>query len=106
MDAVLQAVPRTRKKEKGPKPPSDEQLPDVFAETQARTPEDCEQWLAGFEIPVLKGLVRKHDLDSSGRSRKWREPEKFAKLIAEQIRARMQRGSAFLTSTVPPEVKR
>jgi hypothetical protein len=51
-----------------------------------------------LEIPVLKALVRKHDLDSSKKWQKWQESEKFAKLISDQIQARMQRGSAFMTN--------
>lgn len=106
LEAVLHEVPRAPKKGKSANAPSDDQLPDVFAEAQARSPDDYEHWLSELEIPVLKALVRKHDLDSSKRTQKWREPEKFAKLIADQIRARMQRGSAFLTSALlPPEAK-
>jgi hypothetical protein len=68
------------------------------AEAQSRSPEAFEHWLAELEIPVLRALVRKHDLAPVKRTQKWREPEKFAKLIADQIRARMQRGAAFLTT--------
>lgn len=95
LEAVLQAVPGRQTKKKNAKVIPDEELPDLFAEARTKSREDYEHWLAEFEIPVLKALVRKHDLDSSKRTRKWRESEKFAKLIADQIRSRVQRGSAF-----------
>ncbi len=102
LEAVLQEVPRREKKRATRKVIRDDQLPDLFLEAKARSASDFEHWLASLNIPVLKALVRKHDLDSSRRTQKWHEPEKFAKLIAEQIQARMQRGSAFLSSGASP----
>ncbi len=101
LDAVLHEVPR-REKKTSVKSLPDDQLPDLFLEARSKSGDDFEHWLTDLDIPVLKALVRKHDLDSSKRTQKWREPEKFAKLIAEQIRARMQRGSGFLTTVAIP----
>ena len=92
LEVILQEVPRASKRVKSANVISDDHLPDLFAEAQSRSPEEFEHWLAVLEIPVLKALVRKHDLAPVKRIQKWREPEKFAKLIADQIRARMQRG--------------
>ncbi|MFZ4596347.1 MAG: hypothetical protein ACOYOF_18965 [Verrucomicrobiaceae bacterium] len=98
LEAILAEVPSKKKTSKPPKPVLDEELPDPFVEAKARTASEFELWLRDLEIPVLKALVRKHDLDSSKKWQKWQESEKFAKLISDQIQARMQRGSAFMTN--------
>jgi hypothetical protein len=95
---ILSEVPSNKKPTKSEKKAEEEDLPDPFIEAKARTPVEFELWLKDLEIPILKSLIRKHDLDSSKKWQKWREPEKFAKLIADQIQARMQRGSAFMRS--------
>lgn len=95
LESILAEVPSKKKPNKPRKPP-EEDLPDPFIEAKARTPIEFELWLKDLEIPILKALIRKHDLDSSKKWQKWREPEKLAKLIADQIQSRMQRGSAFM----------
>jgi hypothetical protein len=94
LDHLLQDIPQKRSTRE--KTVADERLPDIFAAAREKEDRDMEIWLSEMDVPVLKAIVRKHDLDSSKRSRKWNEPEKFAKFITEQIRARMQRGSTFL----------
>ncbi len=100
LGSILTAVPSNRKPVKSQKAVLDEELPDPFAEAKARPAGEFELWLRDLETPILKALIRKHDLDSSKKWQKWHEPEKFAKLIAEQIQARMQRGSSFMKSEI------
>lgn len=78
----------------------DDQVPDIFTAAADKSDPEFELWLAGLELPVLKAIVRKHDLDTSTRTRKWREPAKFAKFIVDQLRARLRRGSTFLTGGI------
>lgn len=78
-------------------------LPDLFNEAKSRTDEALNAWLGTLDIPTLKGLIRKYDLDSSRRSSKWSDHQKFAKLIAEKVRARVRRGSAFLSTEAPED---
>lgn len=98
LEGILAEVPSNKKPEKPQKPIAVEELPDPFVEAKARTPDEFELWLRDLDIPILKALIRRHDLDSSKKWQKWREREKFAKLIADQIQARMQRGAAFMRS--------
>jgi len=88
-----------KQKEKLEKLPAE--LPDIFAEAKTRSDSDFLLWLKDQSRPVLRGLIKIHDFDAAGRASKWKESEKLAAFIAEQVRARMGRGSAFL-STNPP----
>lgn len=106
LEAILRDVPARKKKTRHERVVPDGQLPDVFSEIQAKPPEEFEQWLATLELPILKALVRKHDLDSSRRTQRWREPAKFAKLISEIIRARMKRGASFLGGSSGPDANK
>lgn len=96
LEGILAEIPSNKKPDKPQKSVAVEELPDPFVEANARTPDEFELWLKDLDIPILKALIRKHDLDSSKKWQKWNESEKFAKLIAHQIQARMQRGAAFM----------
>jgi hypothetical protein len=105
LDVILEGVPERKvpPKRRGPTAGA---IPDVFAEMSTRDPVEFELWLSGLDILTLKAIVRKHDFDSSHRTSKWSEPEKLAKFIHEQLRARMDRGSSFLKggrSDTPPK---
>jgi hypothetical protein len=71
-------------------------LPDIYAEWNTRDETDFRLWLRGQPIPVLRALIRSQDFDSTRRTAKWKEAEKLAEFIADGLRARLSRGSAFI----------
>ena len=71
-------------------------LPDVHAELAARGENEFRQWLRDQPIPVLRALIRVHDLDSTRRTTKWKEALKLADFVVQGLRARLARGSAFI----------
>lgn len=89
----------------GPKPtpkptgkPDQLELPDIHAEFSSRGEEEFRLWLRDQPVVVLYALIRRHDLDATRRSSKWKDPEKLSGYIADQLRSRLSRGSAFLSS--------
>jgi hypothetical protein len=73
-----------------------ESLPDLHAEWHARGETEFRLWLRDQPIPVLRALIRDQDLDSTRRTVKWKEAEKLAEFIADGLRSRLSRGSAFI----------
>ena len=43
--------------------------------------------------------IRAQDLDSTRRTVKWKDAEKLAGFVADGLRARLSRGSAFISPT-------
>ena len=76
--------------------PAIDDLPDIYAEWHARGETDFRLWMRDQPIPVLRAVIRAQDLDSTRRTVKWREAEKLAEFIADGIRGRLSRGSAFI----------
>jgi hypothetical protein len=72
------------------------QLPDLHVERATRGEADFLLWLREFPVPVLKSIIRANDFDPAHRTSKWSESEKLATFIADGLRARMSRGSAFM----------
>jgi len=96
LDALLSVVPaRTAPSKKKAKAEA-ETLPDVHAELAARGETEFRLWLIGQPVHVLRALIRNHDLDSNRRTVKWKEAEKLAAFIADGMRSRLSRGSAFI----------
>lgn len=73
------------------------EVPDVYAEYQQKGEEEFRFWLRGLRREVLKGIVKANGFDPGKVSRQWTEPEKFTELITEQLKARLNRGSGFMT---------
>ncbi|MDR4520250.1 MAG: hypothetical protein R3E36_06560 [Nitrosomonas sp.] len=73
-----------------------EQLPDIHAEWNSRGEIDFRIWLRDLPIPVLRAIIRIEDLDATRRTTKWKEAEKLAEFIADNLRSRQSRGSAFI----------
>jgi hypothetical protein len=82
-----------------PKEPSD--LPDIYAEWRARGEAEFRLWLREQPIDVLRMVIREHELDPSRRAEKWREAEKLSGYIADQLQARLRRGSGFQSAVRP-----
>jgi len=97
LDTLLCALPETKAAPKrSAKSPSPEGLPDIHAEWNARGETDFRIWLRDQPIPVLRAVIRAEDLDATRRTAKWKEAEKLAEFIADSLRARQLRGSAFI----------
>src|SRR5437762_8421696 len=94
---------RVRKKATTKKNPTtlSTDLPDIFAEWKARPQSDFILWLKDQPAVVLRAEIKAHEFDPTGRTRKWKDAEKLAHFIAEQVRNRAIRGSAFLIANPP-----
>jgi hypothetical protein len=73
-----------------------EPLPDIYAEWSTRGEADFRLWMHEQPIPVLRAIIRAQDLDPTRRTSKWKEAAKLATFIADGLRARLSRGSAFI----------
>jgi hypothetical protein len=73
-----------------------ENMPDIHAERITRGEIDFRLWLRDQPVPLLRAVIRAEDLDATRRTVKWKEAEKLAEFIADSLRARQSRGSAFI----------
>ena len=97
LDTLLTELPmRKSARKKSARTPSPESLPDIHAEWKALGETDFRLWLRDQPIPVLRAVIRAEDLDAARRTTKWKETEKLAEFIADSLRARQSRGSAFI----------
>ncbi len=97
LDSLLAPLPEARKRVKKLKnaaPPVE--TPDIYAEWRARGEQEFRLWLVDKPVEVMRALIKQHDLDPSHRTSKWKEPEKISAYIADQLRARLSRGAAFM----------
>lgn len=98
LDGILAEVPSGGgKRPKGARGGSAAEVPDVYAEYQQKGEEEFRLWLRGLSVAVLKGIVKANGFDPGKVSRPWTEPDKFVALITEQLKARLNRGAAFIT---------
>ena len=97
LDNLLSELPEKKivKKKTNPKP-SPEQLPDIHAEWNARGDTDFRLWLKDLQVAVLRAIIRVEDFDAARRTTKWKEAEKLSEFIADRLRDRQSRGSAFI----------
>jgi hypothetical protein len=99
LDAVLEALPELRsRKSRKLAPNKSYQLPDIHGEWNARGDSEFRLWLRDQPIAVIRGVIRSLDIDPTHRAAKWKDPEKLAGFVADSLRARLSRGSAFITS--------
>ncbi len=75
--------------------------PDIYAEWRARGETEFRLWLRDQPVAILRMLIREHDLDAARRTEKWRDAEKLSGYIADQLQARLRRGTGFLTAVRP-----
>ena len=73
-----------------------EPRPDIHSEWNIRGETDFRLWLRHQPVPVLRAIIRSEDFDPTRRTVKWKEAEKLAEFIADSLRARLSRGSAFI----------
>ena len=98
LDSLLSALPESRRPQAAKPPVRDTRttLPDVHAEWTARGETDFRLWLRDQPVPTIRALIRAQDLDPPRRTSKWKDAEKLADFVAEGLRARLARGSAFI----------
>ena len=100
LDDLLSVLPASKgnaapkAQAKAPKRPA----PDVHAEWQARGEAGVRVWLREQPVSDLRSIIQSQDLDPTRRTAKWREAEKLAGHIVDGLRARMARGSSFMTT--------
>jgi hypothetical protein len=70
--------------------------PDLHTELKTRGDDEFRYWLREQPLPVLRASIRAHDLDPTRKTARWKEAEKVADFIADAMRARLARGSAFM----------
>jgi len=73
-------------------------MPDIYAERNARGESEFRLWLREQPIDVLRAIVSGHDLDAARRTSKWKDADKLAAFIADQLQLRSARGASFLRS--------
>jgi hypothetical protein len=98
LEHLLTAVPARREAAKRePRKSTSAKLPDLHAEHVARGEADFLLWLRELPVTILRSLIRANDFDPTRRTSKWKEAEKLATFIVDSLRARMTRGSAFMS---------
>lgn len=104
VEQLLAALPERRKgKPRKSNPKSGEPLPDVHAEWNVRGETGFRLWLSEQPIPAIRAVIRAQDLDPTRRTTKWKDAEKLAGFVADGLRARLSRGSAFIGT--PPTAR-
>jgi hypothetical protein len=102
LDALLSPLPNGKAPRKRPTvKPEPQNVPDAYAEFTSRGEAEFRLWLRDQPTGVLHALIRRHDLDATRRSVKWKDPEKLSAFITDQIHARLARGSGFLSTSAP-----
>lgn len=104
LDGLLSALPEARRSKAAKRAARDTRtaLPDVHAEWTARGETDFRLWLRDQPMPTIRAVIRAQDLDPTRRTSKWKDAEKLADFVAEGLRARLARGSAFIGTTGTP----
>src|SRR4051794_40614381 len=102
LDSILAEIPvRKKSTAKRADVVITSELPDIFNEWKSRPYNDFILWLKNQPLIVLRSLIKTHELDVGKRSSKWKDPERIAQFIAEQMRNRTNRGAAFLIADPP-----
>jgi len=98
LDSLLSSLPESHRPTAAKRAARDARttLPDVHAEWIARGETDFRLWLRDQPIPTIRAVIRAQDLDPARRTSKWQDAEKLADFVAEGLRARLARGSAFI----------
>jgi hypothetical protein len=99
LDALLSPLPtsKPRRKQQNQGLPL-ESLPDIHTEYSTKGESTFRLWLRDQPIEILRALIRAHDFDARKRTTKWKNIEQLREFIIEQLRARLARGSGFLSS--------
>lgn len=96
LDLLLSDLPESKGAAKRTLKPSVINLPDVHAELNLRGDTEFRFWLRDQPVDTLRAIIRKEDLDAVHRTTRWKDAEKLANFIADNLRARQARGSSFI----------
>ena len=97
LDNLLASVPsKGGSNRKRGMPKAELDLPDIYVEWRSRGEEEFRFWLRDQPVPVLRALIRKHDLDPVRRTARWKDAEKLGAHIADHLQSRLARGSSFM----------
>lgn len=96
LDSILAPLPQ---KPTAKSKAKEAHAPDVFTEFETRGAEEFGFWLRALDLATLKAIIKANGFDPGKTAARWTEPDKFVALIAEQVKARLNRGSAFLSSS-------
>ena len=99
IDAALQELPEQKKRRSSSRnrpAPVPQEIPDVYLEFERLSEPEFMLWVRELPVPVLREIIRSHDLDATRRTSKWNDPEKLGKFITDQLSGRTSRGRAFL----------
>lgn len=97
LETLLSELPERKTIPKKATPKSlPKQVPDIHAEWNARGETDFRLWLMDQPVSVLRSIIRAEDFDATRRTAKWKEAEKLSAFIADRLRDRQSRGSAFI----------
>ncbi|AET94362.1 hypothetical protein BYI23_D008520 (plasmid) [Burkholderia sp. YI23] len=86
--------------------PKDIDVPDVHEELASRGEDGFRVWLGAQPADILKAIIRREGFDPARRAAKWKDEKKLANFIADGLRGRMSRGSAFIGRAQEPSAKR
>jgi len=89
-------VGKTHAKGQHRKPVAETDVPDIYQERNSRGDDGFRFWLRDQSVSMLRAMIRKHDLDGSRRTAKWKDTEKLSKYVADQLQGRMKHGSRFM----------
>lgn len=79
--------------------PIQEPLPDVHQIWSELGEEEFRYWGKDQSVQTLRALIRAEDLDPTRKTYRWSDVEKLAAHLADGLKARKGRGSAFLDKT-------
>ena len=99
LDDVMTDLPKGLAKPAKQRSTPPAEVPDIHAEWNQRSETDFRLWLRDQPVPTIRALIRAQDLDPARRTSKWKDAEKLADFVAEGLRARLSRGSAFISTT-------
>jgi len=102
LEALLSPIPvKSSRTKKAGKPKGAIDTPDIYAEWQRQGESEFRLWLRDQPVEIMRALIKRHDLDPSRRTSRWKEAEKISAFIADQLQSRLSRGSGFMRGNTP-----
>jgi hypothetical protein len=97
LEALLAPLPvKSVKARKTSTPKTAVAVPDIYAEWEARGEHEFRLWLRDQPVEVMRALIKRHELDPSRRTSRWKEAEKISAFIADHLQSRKARGAGFM----------
>lgn len=104
LEVILSEVGRRNEtSRRTPSTELDDRVLDIHSEWNNRGEAEFRLWLRDQPLAVIRSIIRQQDFDPTYKTTKWRETEKLSDFIANGLRARLSRGSAFIGKAEKPE---